>query len=113
MAYASYQKATRTLAAVAHALATQYGVTNHLLAEATRSTRSPLAEPDYLPSVAARAWRWRPEMREIADTLTAAGLPSELAHATASVLARWASEKDRWDLSIDTVLAALQGPNRT
>ncbi|MGH3737745.1 MAG: DUF1932 domain-containing protein [Micromonosporaceae bacterium] len=108
MAYASYQKATRTLAAVAHALAADYGVTNYLLSEAARSTRSPLAEPDYLPSVAARAWRWTPEMREIADALSTEGLPSDLARATASVLARWASERDRWDISVDAALAGLR-----
>jgi len=108
MAYASYQKATRTLAAVAHALAASHGVTQHLLNEAAKSSQSPLAEPDYLPSVAARAWRWRPEMHEIADTLTAEGLPPDLAHATATVLARWSADKDLWDLPLDTVLGRLR-----
>ncbi|WP_432111013.1 DUF1932 domain-containing protein [Streptomyces sp. YPW6] len=34
-----------------------------------------LSDPEYLPSVAARDWRWAPEMEEVADTLRAADLP--------------------------------------
>ncbi|MGD9529848.1 MAG: DUF1932 domain-containing protein, partial [Pseudonocardia sp.] len=79
MAYAGYQKAARTLAAVAHALAARHGVTEALLAEGRRLTTSPLADPHYLPSVAARAWRWEPEMHEVADILAAEGLPDDLA----------------------------------
>lgn len=108
MAYASYQKATRTLAAVAHALATSHGVTEHLLTEAARSSRSPLAEPDYLPSVAARAWRWKPEMQEIADALAAEALPPDLALATAAVLTRWSADKDAWNLPLDAALGRLR-----
>lgn len=94
MAYASYQKASRALAAVSHALAADLGVTEHLLIEARANARSPLADPDYLPSVAARAWRWAPEMNEVADTLTAAGLPPDLALGAATVLQRWEDDKD-------------------
>ena len=107
MAYAGYQKATRTLAAVAHALAAQHQVSEHLLAEADRITSSPLADPGYLPSVAARAWRWAPEMHEIADTLAAANLPSHLAAATAEVLHRWQGDKDDWDIPLADVLNHL------
>ena len=106
MAYASYQKASRTLAGVAHALAADLDVTDHLITEANRNSRSPLADPDYLPSVAARAWRWAPEMREIADALTDAGLPTEQAYAAAAVLERWNSDKDQ-DLSVLEALAHL------
>jgi hypothetical protein len=41
-----------------------------------------------MPSVAARAWRWAPELIEVADTLEAQHLPPDLALATASVLKR-------------------------
>jgi 3-hydroxyisobutyrate dehydrogenase-like beta-hydroxyacid dehydrogenase len=107
MAYASYQKATRALAGVAHALAADLDVTEHLIAEANRNSRSPLADPDYLPSVAARAWRWAPEMREIADALTAARLPPEQAYAAAAVLERWNGDKDQ-DVSVSDALAHLR-----
>lgn len=107
MAYASYQKATRTLAAVAHALAAEFDVTEHLLYEASRNARSPLSDPDYLPSVAARAWRWAPEMHEVADTLRDVGLPNGQAQAAADTLRRWDSAKDS-DLAIDQTLQALR-----
>jgi 3-hydroxyisobutyrate dehydrogenase-like beta-hydroxyacid dehydrogenase len=109
MAYASFQKASRALAAVAHALAASHGVTEHLLTEAARSTRSPLVEPDYLPSVAARAWRWAPEMHEIADTLAAENLPPDLAIAAGKILAHWSADKGLSSLSLDALLDRLSG----
>lgn len=107
MAFAGYQKATRLLAALAHALAARYGVTDALLAEADRLTRSPLVEPHYLPSVAARAWRWEPEMHEVADILAAEGLPDDLALAAATVLERWEPDRDSRDLPLPVVLEQL------
>lgn len=52
--------------------------------------RDILANRDFLPSVAARAWRWAPEMHEVADTLRAQHLPPDLALATADILQHWA-----------------------
>jgi 3-hydroxyisobutyrate dehydrogenase-like beta-hydroxyacid dehydrogenase len=106
MAYAGYQKAARTLAAVAHALAARHGVTEALLAEGRRLTTSPLADPHYLPSVAARAWRWEPEMHEVADILAAEGLPDDLALAAATVLERWEPDRDH-PLPLRVVLEQL------
>lgn len=114
MAYASYQKASRTLAAVAHALAADLDVTEHLLDEANRNARSPLTDPAYLPSVAARAWRWAPEMREVAEALDDAGLPSGQASAAADTLRCWSTAKNQ-HLGLDETLQALrlrQPPNR-
>jgi 3-hydroxyisobutyrate dehydrogenase-like beta-hydroxyacid dehydrogenase len=110
MAYASYQKASRTLAGVAHALAADLDVTEHLLDEARRNAGSPLADLEYLPSVAARAWRWAPEMLEVAETLRAAGLPPEQAEAAAATLGRWTSGKDHQQ-SMEKTLSDLHGPS--
>jgi 3-hydroxyisobutyrate dehydrogenase-like beta-hydroxyacid dehydrogenase len=110
MAYSSYQKSTRVLAAIAHALAARYGVTPHLIAEARHAAGSPLAEPEQLPSAAARAWRWTPELHEIADALEAEDLPATLALAAANLLFRWHDDKDDWSLTIDEVLAQLAEP---
>jgi 3-hydroxyisobutyrate dehydrogenase-like beta-hydroxyacid dehydrogenase len=107
MAFAGYQKATRILAGVSHALAAEHGVSAQLLAEAQRHSRSPLADPDYLPSVAARAWRWAPELREVADTLDEAGLPSHMAQASARAMQRWTPYRDRWDCELTEILHAL------
>jgi 3-hydroxyisobutyrate dehydrogenase-like beta-hydroxyacid dehydrogenase len=109
MSFAGFNKAGLVLAAVSHALAARHQVTDHLIAEAERLTRSPLARPGALPGLAARAWRWAPEMNEIADTLDADGLPSDLARAAAEVLGHWQDDKDSWDLPVAEVLARLRG----
>jgi 3-hydroxyisobutyrate dehydrogenase-like beta-hydroxyacid dehydrogenase len=90
MAFASFQRTSRTAAALAHALADDHGITQALLTEAERMPHDILTNRDYLPSVAARAWRWAPEMHEVADTLSEQDLPTDLAHATATILRHWA-----------------------
>ncbi|MGW4674379.1 DUF1932 domain-containing protein [Streptomyces sp. NPDC004324] len=94
LSYSSYQKASRALAAVAYALASHHGVEAELLDVAGGRTTSYLAETAYFPKVAARSWRWGPEMKEAAHALGEAGLPSDLADAAAAVMGRWAGLKD-------------------
>ncbi|MGW0597296.1 DUF1932 domain-containing protein [Streptomyces sp. NPDC002776] len=89
LSYSSYQKTSRVLAAVSYALARDYGVEAELLDIAQGRTTSYLAETGYIPKVAARSWRWGPEMEEAAATLREAGLPAELAEASAAVMSRW------------------------
>ncbi|MEU3000849.1 DUF1932 domain-containing protein [Streptomyces sp. NPDC007020] len=67
-----------------------------------------LSAPEYLPSVAARAWSWVPEMEEVVDTLRTADLPPDMAEATARVLAFWGQGRDRCDLPVEHVLAQLR-----
>lgn len=94
LAYSSYQKASRVLAAVSYALARDYGVEGELLNIAQGRTTSYLAETDYFPKVAARSWRWGPEMQEVAYALEEAGLPPDLAEASAAIMSRWEGLKD-------------------
>ena len=108
MAYASYQKSARVLAAVSHALAASHGVAAELAREASSLTSNILAETDQLPSVAARAWRWAPELEEIAATLRAAELPPAMAEGAATVLRQWAGDKDQFDLPLEEVLGHLR-----
>lgn len=108
MAFSSYQKAARTLVGVAHALADAHGVGDQLTAEAEVMISAILSDPEYLPSVAARAWRWAPEMEEVADTLRAADLPTDMAEATARVLAYWEQDKDQFDLPVVHTLSQLR-----
>jgi 3-hydroxyisobutyrate dehydrogenase-like beta-hydroxyacid dehydrogenase len=108
MAFASYQKAARTLAGVAHALADAHGVGDQLTAEAEVMASNILSDPTYLPSVAARAWRWAPEMQDIAETLRATGLPADMAEAAVRVMSRWEGDKDQYDLEVADVLAHLR-----
>jgi 3-hydroxyisobutyrate dehydrogenase-like beta-hydroxyacid dehydrogenase len=108
MAFGGYQKAARTLAAVSHALADAHGVTEELTAEGQSMAAAMLAETDYLPSVAARAWRWAPEMHEVADALTEVGLPPHLAQAAAATMRRWEQDKDHSQLPLSEVLLHLR-----
>lgn len=107
MAYASYQKASRVLAALAHALAEQHGIREYLSHEADLLHSRPLADVEQFPEVAGKAWRWMPEMREVADTLRQAGLPAELALGAASALERWTSAKGHDNLGVADVLRML------
>ncbi|WP_181765326.1 NAD(P)-dependent oxidoreductase [Streptomyces albidus (ex Kaewkla and Franco 2022)] len=106
LSYSSYQKTSRVLAAVSYALARDYGVDEELLDIAQSRTTSHLAETEYIPKVAARSWRWGPEMEEVAATLREAGLPAELAEASAAVMNRWDDLRDS-SLRIPEVLEHL------
>ncbi|MET7478176.1 DUF1932 domain-containing protein [Streptomyces sp. NPDC005648] len=107
LAYCSYQKVSRVLAAVAYGAADSYGVADELLEIAAKRTRSYLVETDYIPKTAARAWRWGPEVEDAAALLADAGLPDELMRAAAATLARWDSRRDE-HLEIAEALQALR-----
>jgi 3-hydroxyisobutyrate dehydrogenase-like beta-hydroxyacid dehydrogenase len=108
LAYSSYQKVSRVLAAVAYGAAETYGVADELLEIAAKRTRSYLVETDYIPKTAARAWRWGPELEDAAALLADAGLPDSLMHAAAATLARWDDHRDE-RLDIAEALEALRG----
>ena len=110
LAYASYQKASRVLAAVAHGLAREQGVDEYLMREAALLSSRPLADVEHFPEVAAKAWRWAPEMRVVADLLGESGLPPGLALGAADALQRWATAKDRDDLDVAAALDLLTQP---
>jgi len=98
------------LAALAHGLADAHGVTDALIAEAHELGAKPLADRSYLPSVAARAWRWQQEMVDVADTLTDADLPAGLAAASAQLFEYLAAEKDSFSIAPEAVIARLRTP---
>ncbi|MBO4254783.1 NAD(P)-dependent oxidoreductase [Streptomyces griseorubiginosus] len=107
LAYSSYQKVSRVLAAVAYGAAKTYGVADELLEIAAKRTRSYLVETDYIPKTAARAWRWGSELEDAAALLADAGLPDSLMHAAATTLARWDGNRDE-RLDIAEALEALR-----
>ncbi|MDI2127805.1 NAD(P)-dependent oxidoreductase [Yinghuangia seranimata] len=88
LSYTAYQKASRALAAVAHALADEYDVTPELLDIAREHGARHLADLDYAPDVAAKAQRWTAELHEVTDALKSAGLPAEMVSAAATVMFR-------------------------
>lgn len=104
----AYQKVSRALAAVAYALADYHGLREEMLVESQHFRRSAMTDPQYLPSVAARAWRWEPEMAEVAEMLEAAGLPAEFARAAETVMRCWRDDKDNFDIDLETLLRQLR-----
>lgn len=109
LSYASFQKTSRVLVALAVGMAREHGVDQELIEAASRRTDSYLSEPQYIAKTAARAWRWGPELEEAADTLAAAGLPPEMLRAAASTLARWTDAKDG-ELTLTEALDRLAQP---
>lgn len=107
MAFINFQRSARVLAALSHAVAQHHQVVDALLTEAEGMTSKILANPDYLPVLAARAWRWEAEMREVGDTLREASLPDGLAEDTAEIMSAWKSDRDNPDVTITQVLDSL------
>jgi hypothetical protein len=76
MAFGGWNKIGIALTGQAHAIARSYGVTEWLEAEGVPQDR--------LPGVADRAWRWAPEMEEVADTCTEVGFSNAVPRAAAA-----------------------------
>lgn len=116
LAFALWQKGARALAAVSYALADRYQVSGRLCSEAEteadaekkRTGRSPLSSPEnYLLPAAVRGWRWELEMAEIAETLSAADLPDDMARAVGEVFKCWGPMRDRPDGDLAEALGLL------
>ena len=75
MAFGGWNKIGIALTAQAHAIAESYGVTEWLEHEGV--------PPDRLSGVADRAWRWAPEMNEVAATCRELGVHDGLPRAAA------------------------------
>jgi 3-hydroxyisobutyrate dehydrogenase-like beta-hydroxyacid dehydrogenase len=112
MAYASWTKGSAALLLAARALARAEGVEDSLLAEWS------LSQPGLggrslgaARSAAAKGWRWVGEMEEIADAMTADGLPGGFHQAAAEIFRRSTSDAAEaagpGDAVIAAVLAAL------
>ncbi|MGA5823541.1 DUF1932 domain-containing protein [Kitasatospora sp. NPDC094028] len=108
VAYTTYQKASRVVAALSYGLAHHHGVDQALLDVASARPGSYLLETDYIAKTATRAWRWAPELEEAADTLVASGLPDEVMRAVASTLRCWTDAKDSGGLSVEDALEILR-----
>jgi 3-hydroxyisobutyrate dehydrogenase-like beta-hydroxyacid dehydrogenase len=87
MAFGGWNKIGSALTAQAFAIARAYGVEDALGAEGVDSDRIVRAGP--------KAWRWAPEMEEVADTCAGLGLPDGLGRGAAELFSRWAAHRDR------------------
>jgi 3-hydroxyisobutyrate dehydrogenase-like beta-hydroxyacid dehydrogenase len=86
MAYGGWNKIGVALAAQAHAIARAYGVADALESEGLAGAR--------IEQLAPRAWRWGPEMEEVADTCAALGLPDGMGRGAAELYGRWSGHRD-------------------
>jgi 3-hydroxyisobutyrate dehydrogenase-like beta-hydroxyacid dehydrogenase len=108
LSFAAYNKLTFVLAAQAYALADGYGVRAELADLAgTVVPRTPLGQPDRLATAGPRAWRWEPELREIARAGEAVGVSGRLLDAAADLLLRWSGHKDDDDVTLEQLIADL------
>ena len=110
MCYAAYTKGSTALLLAIRALAARQGVSAALLEEwgisqpglGERSERS-------AATAGAKAWRFEGEMREIAATFAAAGLPDGFHAAAAETYRRLAPLKDVGEVDVAQALALLAG----
>jgi 3-hydroxyisobutyrate dehydrogenase-like beta-hydroxyacid dehydrogenase len=87
MAFGGWNKIGIALAAQAYAIARAYGVEEALAGEGVESDRVVRAGP--------KAWRWAPEMEEVADTCKSLGLPDGLGSGAAELYSRWSAHRDQ------------------
>ncbi|QJS99443.1 NAD(P)-dependent oxidoreductase [Streptomyces asoensis] len=108
LAFAAYNKISYALAAQACALADGHGVLDDLLDLAKQMLPdTPLAATEHLASAGPRAWRWEPEMREIARACRGVGVPSVFAEAAAETFTRWEAHKDDPSVTGEQLIADL------
>jgi 3-hydroxyisobutyrate dehydrogenase-like beta-hydroxyacid dehydrogenase len=87
MAFGGWNKIGVALVAQAHAIARAYGVEDALAGEGVESDRILNAAP--------KAWRWAPEMEEVAATCAALGLPDGIPRGAAELYSRWDAHRDK------------------
>jgi 3-hydroxyisobutyrate dehydrogenase-like beta-hydroxyacid dehydrogenase len=110
LAFAAYNKITSALAASSYALAEAHGVFDELRNLAgVALPGTPLADPSALIPAGSKAWRWEPEMREIAAACAEIGLLPELSDAAATLFSRWARFKDE-EVPLERLLGELRQP---
>jgi 3-hydroxyisobutyrate dehydrogenase-like beta-hydroxyacid dehydrogenase len=108
LAFASYNKISYLLAAQAFALASGHGVLDELLElAADKVPDTLLARPSQVTTAGPRAWRWAPEMEEIAAACAAVGVPGDMAALAAKVFLRWADLKGAADVSVEELISGL------
>jgi len=98
MAFGGWNKIGIALAAQAHALARAYGVEEQLRSEGVETASIVRAAP--------KAWRWAPELDEVAETCEEVGLPGELSQGAAALYRRWSAHRDR-PVDLDRLLEDL------
>ena len=109
LAFASYNKISYVLAAQAFALASGHGVLDELLElAADKVPGTLLARPSQVTTAGPRAWRWAPEMEEIAAACAAIGVTGDVAAIAATTFLRWADLKGAPDVTVEELIEGLR-----
>lgn len=96
MCFAGWTKGTSALLFALRALAEAEGVTEALLGEWETSMPELIARSERSPAtIGPKAWRFEPEMQEIADSFASAGLPDGFHRSAAEVYGRMGGFKGR------------------
>jgi len=112
MCFAAWTKGTAALLLATRALAEAEDVSDALLEEWATSMPDLAARSEATAAgVGPKAWRFEPEMREIAASFAAAGLPAGFHEAAAEVYEQLAGFKDHPSPTLEHVLQALVTPN--
>ena len=107
MCYAAHNKGSIALLIAVLAAADRMGVLKDLKRQWTRMSPAAPSEGQILRA-APKAWRWAPEMHEIAATFEAAGMPPEFHQAAAKIFELLREFKDAEGPSIEDVLGKLR-----
>jgi 3-hydroxyisobutyrate dehydrogenase-like beta-hydroxyacid dehydrogenase len=107
MCYAAFNKGSIALLIAVMGAADRLGVLDDLRRQWTRL--SPVVPTEgHVLRAAPKAWRWNPEMHEIAATLESAGMPPEFHRAAARIYDMLREFKNADAASIEEVLKKLQ-----
>ena len=107
MCYSAQNKGSIALLIAVLAAADRLGVLEDLRRQWTRLSLA-LPSEGHILRAAPKAWRWSPEMHEIAATFEAAGMPPEFHQAAAEIYERLRNFKDADPASIEEVLNKLR-----
>jgi 3-hydroxyisobutyrate dehydrogenase-like beta-hydroxyacid dehydrogenase len=107
MCYAAQNKGSIALLTAVLGAANHLGVLDDLKRQWTRMNPA-LPTEGHILRAAPKAWRWAPEMREIAATLDSAGMPPEFHQAATKIFEMLREFKNVDGVSIEDVLSKLR-----
>jgi len=107
MCYAAWTKGTQALLLAIRAAATAYGIDDALVAEWALSQPALAGRCEAAVHSTPKAWRWSAEMREVALTFTAVGLPSGFSTSAAEIFDHLGGFKHLHP-DLEAVMAAFQ-----
>jgi 3-hydroxyisobutyrate dehydrogenase-like beta-hydroxyacid dehydrogenase len=107
MCFSGFNKGSIALLCAVLGAAEQLGVRDLLKRQWARSDRELAGAENKVTRVAAKAWRFAPEMLEIANTFQAAGVSGDFHRAAAEIYARLEEFKDADSVKFEEIVGAL------